>query len=315
MGDILAQENEAVNIIPPSDWRYQWVLTTLRQLESVIPILSVEKYANTPWLECGPDDVPLPPPAEYPLRPRPSGKDYIRWFCDACNSRTAQPAPHKIPGPPYSLVIVDRPNCNNAFSFGFGPDGGGGIVVYSGFLDQILAKVEPCPGGAITEHSAPAENGYLSSIMANIFPSPKQNLSQVSTQAPTAEQTTQLAVLLAHELAHLVLSHHLETLSSGEIVVPGALSFFSDLLRTLLFPITMAFGPFVNDAVANLGLVGQGNMRKLTEICTSVAQEFEADTVSARYVRILFLNICLGFITLTPFLDYSPTLGMTHAKL
>ena len=57
--------------------------------------------------------------------------------------------------------------------------------------------------------------------------------------APTEEQTAELATLLAHELAHLVLSHHIETLSSGSIVWPSVLSIVTDAIRAFLFPVTM----------------------------------------------------------------------------
>ena len=100
--------------------------------------------------------------------------------------------------------------------------------------------------------------------------------------APTPEQTSQLAILLAHELSHLILSHHLETLSSASVVIPGTVSFASDMFRAFLFPFTMFLGPFVNDAVADLGRAGSGEFGKLSERCTSMAQEFEADAVSAR---------------------------------
>jgi hypothetical protein len=150
-------------------------------------------------------------------------------------------------------------------------------------LDQILSKSDSCPQELVGGEAPPVEAGFWSSILASIFASPRQN--RPTAPAPSYEQTTQLAILLAHELAHLILSHHLETLSSGEVVVPGTVSFAADLVRTLLFPVTMVFGPFVNDAVANIGLVSQGNVRKLTEYCTSVKQEFEADVVSTRFVQ------------------------------
>lgn len=44
----------------------------------------------------------------------------------------------------------------------------------------------------------------------------------------------------------------------------------------------MIFGPFVNDAVAQIGKVGSGELLKIGEACTSVPQEIEADVVSAR---------------------------------
>ena len=91
-----------------------------------------------------------------------------------------------------------------------------------------------------------------------------------------------MPILLAHELAHLVLSHHLETLSSVKVLVPGTLSMATDIIRALLFPITMMFGPFVNDAVASVGKIGFSEVGKISEECTSIHQEYEADAVSVR---------------------------------
>jgi len=56
----------------------------------------------------------------------------------------------------------------------------------------------------------------------------------------------------------------------------------ADVIRALLFPVTMALGPFVNDAVAQLGKVGSGELTKIGEYCTNMKQEIEADIVSAR---------------------------------
>jgi hypothetical protein len=200
---------------------------------------------------------------------------------------------HVIAGPPYSLIVVDDPNARNAFSYGFGPDGAGGIVVYSGFLDDILSKKdaqsterEPdgsgsSGGGSAAQQQPAATSSSWSNLFGGLFfaapPLPAQHY-------PTTEQTTDLAILLAHELSHLVLSHHLETLSSMTIVVPGVLSLVSDFIRAFVFPITMLFGPFVNDAFADLGKAGSGELSKLGEYCTSMKQEIEADVVSARCV-------------------------------
>lgn len=296
--EILSQ-NGPPNIIPPTDWRYQWVQDTLRHLEGVIPILATygkDKKgkptdiglidAKRAWLGRGPDDAPLPPPTRYPLRPRPSPKEYLRWFCEQSRQRGA---PHLIPGPPYNLILVDNPDCDNAFSFGFGPDGGGGIVVYSGFLDRVLAsnpgQTKDCESAVLNEQPSPppAPRSFFSTFFGSLL-----SLSQPTPPArqncmPTPDQTSQLAILLAHELSHLILSHHLETLSSVSVVIPGTLSMVADLFRAVLFPVTMLFGPFVNDAVADLGKVGSGEFGKLSEYCTSMMQEFEADAVSARY--------------------------------
>ncbi len=277
VGEIISKHG-APKILPPSDWRYAWVKDTLRTLEAVIPKLGDEKSLAPVWLERGDDDIPLPPPADYPLRPRPRAAEYVRQLMQ---NNWSAPS-HVIAGPPYSLIVVDDPNARNAFSYGFGPDGAGGIVVYSGFLDDILTKnaqsAKPNGGGSAAQ---PPVTSFWSNLFGGLLlaapPLPAQH-------HPTAEQTTDLAILLAHELSHLVLSHHLETLSSITIFVPGVLSLVSDFIRAFVFPITMLFGPFVNDAFADLGKAGSGELSKLGEYCTSTKQEIEADVVSARWV-------------------------------
>ncbi|KAH7911675.1 hypothetical protein BJ138DRAFT_1006101 [Hygrophoropsis aurantiaca] len=272
--EILAAEGP-VKIIPPTDWRYQWVRNTLQRLESSIPALQ-QRESDNQWLEAGPNDTPLPPPPEYPLRPRPRASDTMRRFTETLCGRVRPSTSHTISGPPYSLLIVDRPDSSNAFSYGFGPDGGCGVVVYSGFLDDVLSKSFPSTDAASSQSE---ETSWWNHLFGGIFsisspPSPHP--------IPTHEQTSELAILLAHELSHLILSHHLETLSSGTIIVPAMISMVADVVRTLLFPVTMIFGPFVNDAVAQLGKVGSGELSKVGEYCTSMSQEIEADVVSAR---------------------------------
>jgi Zn-dependent protease with chaperone function len=277
VGEIISKPSPP-KIVPPSDWRYAWVRDTLRTLEGVIPKLGDEKSLAPLWFERGDEDIPLPPPADYPLRPRPRAAEYVRQLMQ---SNWTAPS-HVIAGPPYSLIVVDDPDARNAFSYGFGPDGAGGIVVYSGFLDDILAKkaARAEPGGSSSGSALhPASTSLWSKFFGGLFfttpPPPAQH-------HPTLDQTTDLAILLAHELSHLVLSHHLETLSSMTIFVPGVLSLLSDFIRTLIFPVTMLLGPFVNDAVADLGKAGSGELSKLGEYCTSTKQEIEADVVSAR---------------------------------
>ncbi|KAJ7756456.1 hypothetical protein DFH07DRAFT_820639 [Mycena maculata] len=275
VGEILSNDGPA-QLIPPSDWRYGWVRDTLRELERTIPVLINEEESCKNWSQGGLGDVPLPPPANYPLRPRPRATEYLRMFCESMCKRQVGPVPHSIPGPPYALLVVDKPDASNAFSYGFGPDGGGGIVVYSGFLDEILARAPP--EDEIIPSTPQRQSSLLSSLVGGIFSAPPPPTRPV----PTPSQTADLAILLSHELAHLVLSHHLETLSSATIIIPGVMSMLSDIVRVLIFPVTMMFGPFVNDAVAQLGKVGSGELEKVGEYCTSVKQEIEADVVSAR---------------------------------
>jgi Zn-dependent protease with chaperone function len=281
VGEILtsqAEDGKMPTPIPVTDWRYQWVQSTLRRLESVVPILQDETKLNPSWLETGPDEVQLPPPAEFPLRPRPRASEYLKMISDmTCGKvkHTPDNAPHTVTGPPYSLLLIDKPDASNAFSYGFGPDGGGGIVVYSAFIDEILSDPSLAPSRTSRDQSE--ETSWWSYLFGSVL-----NTNHHQHPAPSPEQTDQLAVLLAHELSHLILSHHLESLTSSSIVLPGLLSLVTDLVRTLMFPVTMLFGPFVNDAVANMGKIGTGEAAKLSVLCTTRAQELEADVVSTR---------------------------------
>lgn len=274
VGEILAKEGSP-KIIPSNDWRYEWVRDTLRKLESSIPVLASEPELCPNWIEGGSNCKPLPPPAQYPLRPRPRASEYLHHYCSwlTMNPVTANGTTSGIP---YSLIVVEKPELSNAFSYGFGPDGGSGIVVYSGFLDDIFAKMPPQYGTP-----PPQKQSFLSKFVGGIFSSPP---SQPLHPIPTEEQTTELAILLAHEIAHLLLYHHLESLSSVNVIVPGTLAIASDVIRVLIFPFTMLFGPFVNDAVAQLGRAGSLELAKISEHCTSTKQEIEADVVSARQV-------------------------------
>lgn len=117
-------------------------------------------------------------------------------------------------------------------------------------------------------------------------PAPLPNLEP--TILPSREQTQALAVLLSHELAHLVLSHTLESYASTSLLIPHLTKLGSDVLRTLVYPITALLGPFVNDALgrsmnegasAGFGVVGQ-----VFNSCSSRTLEIEADLVALRLV-------------------------------
>lgn len=257
-------------------------------------------------------DFPFPPPSKYALMPRPRATTFLHAVTPCITdkmeaenvaalsrddithhgarvsppySTSNDPPAHALLGPPYSLLVVEKPGSANAFSYGFGPDGGGGVVVYSGFLDEILRRTDPAlMGNPASEPATPPSSGWsLLSLFTGSQPSmaPKEYTIPTSYQ-PTPEQTTYLAILLAHELAHLILSHHLETLSSNSILVPTVVSMFADLARTLAFPFTMIFGPFVNDALWEASKLGTGEVVKSSEACRVKGLEVEADLVGAR---------------------------------
>lgn len=93
-------------------------------------------------------------------------------------------------------VLVLEKDERNAFSLGCAKEGV--IVVYSGILDAIM-NASPPPS---LQPSPP------SSVHSEVTAS---SSSSYRTALPSTSQTHSLALLLSHELAHLVLSHPLES--------------------------------------------------------------------------------------------------------
>jgi len=242
--------------------------------ESVVPLLQDTEVV--PKRAPG-SDVPVPPPLEYPLKPRPRVSTvlhHIRPDDDPKHHATHDPPSHTLLGPPYSLLVLEDAGMENAFAYGFGPHGGGGVVVYTGFIDEVLRR-HPSPP---EEAPPPAEARSLWNRLTGVHtPSPTQKVF-----TPTPEQTTELAILLAHEMSHLILSHHLETLSTGSIVIPAVVSILTDVARTLLFPVTMMLGPFLNDALLEMSKISVGEITSSSDACRNRKLEVEADVVSVR---------------------------------
>jgi Zn-dependent protease with chaperone function len=121
---------------------------------------------------------------------------------------------------PYSVLLIDRPE-HNAFALGWTPDTAmpgnispGVICVFTGFLDHILA----------------------------------QQVDGASREETATAQSKQLAVLLAHELSHLVLGHTLEAYANSMLLWPYLQRMVVDGARSLLYPLTALLGPFVGDS-------------------------------------------------------------------
>lgn len=156
-GDPNAPPSPPVAILPPDDWRWTWVESTLRRIEQA----AIEDYSRHCALQekqhskcsvAGPTNgytfdeskpFPPPPPTCHPLHPRPRASQVLFEF-NSCESMcwpgsskkseaeaTAAPAAlaPRLDGPPYELLLLDSTE-QNAFSHGFGRVAG--IVVYSG---------------------------------------------------------------------------------------------------------------------------------------------------------------------------------------
>ena len=104
-------ETPAPPILPYSDWRWQWVASTLRRLES--GLLAECQGQPPPY---GSPFIPVPK-AEHPIKPRPR----MSWMLHSAlpgHDIPAHPSHLEI-GPPYSLLIMEKSEAN-AFSYGFG---------------------------------------------------------------------------------------------------------------------------------------------------------------------------------------------------
>jgi hypothetical protein len=115
-------------------------------------------------------------------------------------------------------------------------------------------------------------------------------------------------------MGHLLLSHHLETLSQQQVLWPSVLGFSMDLVRAFIWPFTWVaasdasnareasvasehagydcevvlmrrifLGPAVNDALANVGRTGSKELAdRYGEIGFQWVHEYEADLVGLR---------------------------------
>ncbi|GAA5857879.1 hypothetical protein JCM1840_000949 [Sporobolomyces johnsonii] len=282
-------------VLDERDWRVRWTEAVLRALEKGV----VDGLAGTAG-GAGGAEVLRPPPTAYPLESRPA--DDHSWTGELVLSKHLEQgkAPLKVE---YDVLVIDRDE-SNAFSFGFGPDRAGGavgeggrgrrgvIVVYTGFLHEILGSSSSMPSVSASASAPSPPPSRLSSLFSRASPSanpaPTDPIAAnlVPPVLPSQEQTKSLAVLLSHELAHLCLSHTLESYASTSLLVPHLSRLTSDVLRTLLYPLTALLGPFINDALGrslNEGAQGGfGCIGHAVNSCESRRLESEADVVALR---------------------------------
>ena len=215
---LTTEEKPAPPIVPIEDWRWRWVQSVLRRLEAAV--LAECQGRPPPY---GGTTIPVPP-STYPLKPRPRVSSRLHSVLPGGEANSGKE--HLEIGPPYSLMIMEKDE-RNAFSYGFGGQGAGGIVVYTGLLDSILR--EGTDATRIEPTSKPV--GFLDRLFSSAPPPPPHPV-------PTESQTLHLACVLAHEMGHLLLSHHLETLSQQQVLWPSILGLTMDLTRAFIWPLT-----------------------------------------------------------------------------
>lgn len=222
-------DSPAPPILPESDWRWKWVNDILRRLEhAALADCATGEHGNVPSSERPRLEraTPLlsPPPAAYPLKPRPRASATLHSSLPGADTNSGKE--HLLVGPPFSLLLMCKDDAN-AFSYGFGGKGAGGIVVYSGLLDSIIAK-------GPQEQSTPQSSHSVWQAVTALF----GNNTSPTRPLTTPEQDFHLATVLAHELGHLILSHHLETLSSRQVFWPSIIGLATDLVRVIVWPVT-----------------------------------------------------------------------------
>lgn len=278
-----------------TDWRARLVEDILDKLETNLPNLAhVDDSAMLPSragaTADGPNTSILPPPLRYPL---------------ASSGRTVHLSRRN------SVLVIERPE-SNAFSFGFygcvDEPQPGVIIVFTGAIDEIMKaggakehmgplELQAAQAKAYEQHAGvlaatkEEEPSWLRAFFGSIVPTSAtpvpmlNNASQVVVPV-SKEQEEALAVLLAHELAHLVLSHTIESYASTTLLWPQLEKLGWDMLRVFIYPVTALLGPFVQDAISATVKVGMeesgGLLPALTSSCESRQMEHEADIVALR---------------------------------
>ncbi|WWD17141.1 hypothetical protein CI109_101578 [Kwoniella shandongensis] len=266
-------EKPAPPIMSPEDWRWTWVQGVLSRLEQgILSDCEALPADQRPPKEFTP--YRLPPPSYHPLKPRPRASSLLHGVLPGGEPSTGRE--HLEIGPPYNLMLMEKDE-RNAFSYGFGGQKAGGIVVFSGLLESILREGSPHDD---SEPPAPTR-GVFSSLFSTT-----PTVSRPRPQ-PTEDQTLHLACVLAHEMGHLLLSHHLETLSQQQVLWPSVLGLTMDLVRAFIWPFTVILGPTVNDALANMGKTSTDELiERFGEIGFQRKHEFEADLVGLRILAL-----------------------------
>ncbi|GMK55502.1 hypothetical protein CspeluHIS016_0205580 [Cutaneotrichosporon spelunceum] len=263
-------EKPAPPIVPLNDWRWQWVQSTLRRLEVGV-VAAVERHDGGEMarpIDAHEDSI-WPPPSKYPLRPRTRASARLHARLPG-STKDAGSEDTEI-GPPYNIMLMEAPD-RNSFSYGFGGKSAGGIVIFTGLLDEILANNK----APESEAPPPKSRGFFDRLFSAAPP------PQTHTP-PTNEQTLHLALVLAHEAGHLLLSHHLETLSQQQVLWPSILGLQIDIIRAVIWPFTIFLGPAVNDALASLGRTTAEEMKeRFGHVGFEQQHEHEADLVGLR---------------------------------
>jgi len=144
----------------------------------------------------------------------------------------------------------------------------------------------PCPGLYLLDDAHATAYSYGPSMATGFIVLHSSLLGNLDLEETTFTSTTNphlVAFIIAHELGHLLLCHHLESISQI-LFYPSLGAILVDFLHSLLYPFFVMFGPFVEEGMRSMGRVSISEGKELVHLCFSRTMEIEADTIALRSV-------------------------------
>ena len=154
----------------------------------------------------------------------------------------------------------------------------------------------PCPGFFLLDDTHATAYSYGPSISTGFIVLHTSLLHDLDPENTAFTLTTNrhlLAFIIAHELGHLLLHHHLESISQV-LFYPSLGAVLVDFFRSIFYPFFVMFGPFVEEGIRAMGRVTITEGKELVHLCFNRTMEIEADSIALRSVE---SEIRRGFAT------------------
>ena len=143
-----------------------------------------------------------------------------------------------------------------------------------------------CPGIFLLDDTHATAYSYGPSISTGFIVLHTSLLHELGPEKTAFTSTTNrhlVAFMIAHELGHLLLHHHLESISQM-LFYPSLGAVLVDFFRSILYPLFIMFGPFVEEGMRAMGRVTIAEGRELVHLCFNRTMEIEADSIALRSV-------------------------------
>lgn len=150
-------------------------------------------------------------------------------------------------------------------------------------LTNNSAPPFPSPRVYLLDDAHATAYSYGPSISTGFIVLHSSLLRDLDLEKPPSANSHLVAFIIAHEIGHLLLYHHLESVSQmlfysslGEVLV--------DFFQSIFYPFFVMFGPFVEEGMRAMGRVAITEGRELVHLCFSTTMEIEADFIALRSV-------------------------------